>query len=104
MRTEGPAPQGLQNSALGFNPGKPHNNRFALKGRELSYPICVRRYGIDMTSATICAPRDMKAQALAWDALKGRQNATPKSGFLRAITRSDSGAPTGAAYKTTHPG
>jgi hypothetical protein len=28
------APQGLQNSAQGFNPGNPQNRRFALKGRE----------------------------------------------------------------------
>jgi hypothetical protein len=33
--TEAPAPQGLQNSAQGFNPGNPQNKRFALKGREM---------------------------------------------------------------------
>ena len=31
---QGPAPQGQQNSAQGFNPGNPHNKGFALKGRE----------------------------------------------------------------------
>jgi hypothetical protein len=37
----GPAPQGLQDSAQGFNPGKPHNKRFALKlkGREMRVPV-----------------------------------------------------------------
>ncbi len=34
----GPAPQGLQNSAQGFNPGNPHKERFALKGREKRVP------------------------------------------------------------------
>ncbi len=35
----GPAPQGRQNSAQGFNPGNPHNKRFALmKGREMWVP------------------------------------------------------------------
>ena len=34
----GPAPQGLQNSAQGFNPGNPHNKGFALKGREMRIP------------------------------------------------------------------
>ena len=36
----GPAPQGLQNSAQGFNPGNPQNKRFALKlkGREMRVP------------------------------------------------------------------
>ena len=42
----GPAPQGQQNSAQGFNPGNPHNKRFALKGREMRVPdearICCR--------------------------------------------------------------
>jgi hypothetical protein len=33
-----PAPQGLQNSAQGFNPGNPQNKRFALKGREMQVP------------------------------------------------------------------
>jgi hypothetical protein len=33
-----PAPQGLQNSAQGFNPGNPQNKRFALKGREMRVP------------------------------------------------------------------
>ena len=33
-KTKGPAPQGLQDSAQGFNPGNPQNKRFALKGRE----------------------------------------------------------------------
>ncbi len=28
-------PQGLQNSAQGFNPGNPQKKRFALKGREM---------------------------------------------------------------------
>jgi hypothetical protein len=42
FRPEGPAPQGLQNSAQGFNPGKPHNNRFALKGREMRLPEGLR--------------------------------------------------------------
>ena len=35
----GPAPQGLQNSAQGFNPGNPQNKRFTLKGREVRYQI-----------------------------------------------------------------
>ena len=34
-----PAPQGLRNSAQGFNPGKPQNKRFALKGREMRYQM-----------------------------------------------------------------
>ncbi len=34
----GPAPQGLQDSAQGFNPGNPNNRRFALKGREMRVP------------------------------------------------------------------
>ena len=34
----GPAPQGLQHSAQGFNPGNPQNKRFALKGREMRVP------------------------------------------------------------------
>jgi hypothetical protein len=34
----GPAPQGLQNSAQGFNPGNPHNKRFALTRRYLVAP------------------------------------------------------------------
>jgi hypothetical protein len=29
------APKGLQDSAQGFNPGKPQNKWFALKGREM---------------------------------------------------------------------
>jgi len=35
-----PAPQGLQDSAQGFNPGNPQNKRFALqlKGREMRLP------------------------------------------------------------------
>src|SRR5450631_1078768 len=33
-----PAPKGLKNSAQGFNPGKPQNKRFALKGREMRVP------------------------------------------------------------------
>jgi hypothetical protein len=35
-----PKPKGLQNSAQGFNPGKPQNKRFALKlkGREMRVP------------------------------------------------------------------
>ena len=38
--TEAPAPQGVQNSAQGFNPGNPQNKRFALKlkGREMRVP------------------------------------------------------------------
>jgi hypothetical protein len=28
------APKGLEDSAQGFNPGDPHNKRFALKGRQ----------------------------------------------------------------------
>jgi hypothetical protein len=35
LMDRGPAPQGLQNSAQGFNPGSPQNKRFALKGREM---------------------------------------------------------------------
>jgi hypothetical protein len=35
MRAKGHAPKGLQNSALGFNPGNPQNKQFALKGREM---------------------------------------------------------------------
>jgi len=34
----GRAPQGLQNSAQGFNPGNPQNEWFALKGREMRAP------------------------------------------------------------------
>jgi hypothetical protein len=34
----GPAPQGLQSSAQGFNPGNPQNKRFAMKGREMRVP------------------------------------------------------------------
>ncbi len=34
----GPAPQGLQDSAQGFNLGNPQNKRFALKGREMRVP------------------------------------------------------------------
>ena len=40
----GPAPQGLQNSAQGFNPGNPQNKRFALKGREMRVPDEARTY------------------------------------------------------------
>ena len=32
-----PAPKGLQDSAQGFNPGKPENKWFALKGRETNH-------------------------------------------------------------------
>ena len=39
-----PAPQGLQNSAQGFNPGNPQNKRFALKGREMRVPDEARTY------------------------------------------------------------
>jgi hypothetical protein len=38
MRTEEPAPKGLQDSAQGFNPGKPQNKRFALKGLKMRLP------------------------------------------------------------------
>ena len=34
----GPAPQGQQNSAQGFNLGNPQSKRFALKGREMWVP------------------------------------------------------------------
>jgi hypothetical protein len=44
----GPAPQGRQNSAQGFNPGfnlgNPQNKRFALKGREMRVPDEARIY------------------------------------------------------------
>ena len=40
----GLAPQGLQNSAQGFNPGNPHKKRFALKGREMRVPDEARTY------------------------------------------------------------
>jgi hypothetical protein len=42
----GPAPQGLQDSAQGFNPGNPQNKRFALKlkGREMRVPDEARTY------------------------------------------------------------
>jgi hypothetical protein len=40
----GPAPQGLQNSAQGFNPGNPQNKRFALKGRVMRVPDETRTY------------------------------------------------------------
>jgi hypothetical protein len=40
----GPAPQGLQDSAQGFNPGNPQNKRFALKGREMRVPDETRTY------------------------------------------------------------
>jgi hypothetical protein len=43
--TEAPAPQGLQNSAQGFNPGNPQNERFALKRREMRVPNEARTYG-----------------------------------------------------------
>jgi hypothetical protein len=33
-RLEAYAPKGLQDSAQGFNPGNPQNERFALNGRE----------------------------------------------------------------------
>jgi hypothetical protein len=39
-----PAPKGLKNSAQGFNPGKPQNKRFALKGREMRVPDRARTY------------------------------------------------------------
>ena len=42
-KTKGPAPQGLQDSAQGFNPGNPQNKRFALKGREIGYPVKVAK-------------------------------------------------------------
>jgi hypothetical protein len=35
----GPAPKGLQDSALGFNPGYPQNKRFALKGGRCGYQM-----------------------------------------------------------------
>jgi hypothetical protein len=35
---ESDAPKGLKNSAQGFNPGNPSQNRFALKGREMRPP------------------------------------------------------------------
>jgi hypothetical protein len=37
-KTKGPAPQGLQDSAQGFNPGNPQNKRFALTRRYLVAP------------------------------------------------------------------
>jgi len=40
----GPAPQGRQNSAQGFNPGNPQNKRLALKGREMRVPDKARTY------------------------------------------------------------
>jgi hypothetical protein len=40
----GPAPQGLENSAQGFNPGNPQNRWFALKGREMRIPDEARTY------------------------------------------------------------
>jgi hypothetical protein len=41
-----PFPQGLQDSAQGFNPGNPQNKRFALKlkGREMRVPDEARTY------------------------------------------------------------
>jgi hypothetical protein len=41
--SEGPAPQGLQDSAQGFNPGNP-DKRFARKGRERRVPDEARSY------------------------------------------------------------
>jgi hypothetical protein len=34
------APEGLQDSAQGFNPGKRPVKRFALKGREIAWSKC----------------------------------------------------------------
>ena len=40
-----PAPQGQQNSAQGFNPGKPSNKQCALKGRKVRVPDEAHTYG-----------------------------------------------------------
>jgi hypothetical protein len=55
-----PAPQGLQDSAQGFNPGNPQNSRFALKlkGREMRVPNEARTY---------C---NIKVRAHNWDVLQ----------------------------------
>jgi hypothetical protein len=53
----GPAPQGLQDSAQGFNPGNPHNKRCALKGREMPVPDEARTY------------RRAKVRVRQWDGL-----------------------------------
>ena len=48
----GLAPQGLQNSAQGFNPGNPQNKRFALKGREMRVP---KKLGFIAAQKSACA-------------------------------------------------
>ena len=58
-RHEVPAPQGLQDSAQGFNPGNPQNKRFALKGARDAVPDEARTYcrakvsGYNWDAATI---------------------------------------------------
>src|ERR1700694_413861 len=60
----GPAPQGLQDSAQGFNPGKPHNKWFALK--------LTRRY--------LVAPCWKNTRSAGLEVLKGREMRVPVEG------------------------
>ncbi|MEA3144892.1 MAG: hypothetical protein QOI53_304 [Verrucomicrobiota bacterium] len=67
----GPAPQGLQNSAQGFNPGNPQNKRFAL----------TRRY--------LVAPCWKNTRSAGLEVLKGRERRVPEEArtYCRAKVR-----------------
>jgi hypothetical protein len=67
----GPAPQGLQDSAQSFNPGNPHNKRFAL----------IRRY--------IVAPCWKNTRSAGLEVLKGREMRVPDEGAPVAAQRSE---------------
>jgi|ERR1700722_8653343 hypothetical protein len=74
-----PAPQGLQDSAQGFNPGKPHNKRFALK--------LTRRY--------LVAPCWKNTRSAGLEVLKGREMRVPVE--LAPIAAQDQSAQLGRA-------
>ena len=73
-KTKGPAPQGLQDSAQGFNPGKPHNKRFALK--------LTRRY--------LVAPCWKNTRSAGLEVLKGREMRVPDEARTHCRAKSKS--------------